>query len=86
VAALRLPRRLGLQGGHEPAEARVNCPTCRSDTIVLHKDGPDRRRRCTNERCGQRFTTMEVMKAEYQRRESILRDATALAEKLTEGA
>lgn len=62
----------------------MNCPLCRSDTVVLKKDQADRRRKCTQ--CGNRFTTTEVLKDEHERRERIIEDAKALAERLSEAA
>jgi transcriptional regulator NrdR family protein len=50
----------------------------------VRTDGAQRRRQCTA--CGQRFTTIEVLKDEHQRREAIIQEAVALAEKLTAGA
>lgn len=62
----------------------MNCPVCKAGTVVLKKDENDRRRRCT--RCGNRFTTREVLKDEHERRERLLEDAKALAERLREAA
>lgn len=58
----------------------VNCPVCSGDTRVLRTDEVERRRECV--RCGHRFPTVEILKDEHQRRETILKEAKALAEKL----
>jgi transcriptional regulator NrdR family protein len=58
----------------------VNCPICSSDTIVLHKDGADRRRKCT--KCHQRFTTTEVLKEELQRQQEAVQAVRDVAERL----
>lgn len=57
----------------------MNCPTCTADTIVLEKRGLERRRQCTNERCGQRFTTVEKLKDDEQRQARLLEEARELA-------
>ncbi len=62
----------------------MNCPICKADTYVQSTTGQERRRKCTG--CGERFTTVEVLKVEHQRREALLEDARELAEKLTAGA
>ena len=58
----------------------MNCPICRSETIVLTKDGPDRRRKCTG--CGNRFTTVEKLKEEDLRQQEAIEAVKAAAEKL----
>lgn len=59
----------------------MNCPICNGETIVLAKDGAERRRKCTGG-CGHRFSTIEKLKEEEQRQAEVIRDAKALAEKL----
>lgn len=61
----------------------MNCPVCSNDTRVVRTDGTVRRRECTV--CKHRFTTAEVLKDELERRDRIIGDAVALAEKLTAG-
>lgn len=63
----------------------MDCPICKADTVVLHKAGLDRRRRCTRSACGYRFTTTEVMKVDHQERERLLQDAVRLAERIAAG-
>jgi transcriptional regulator NrdR family protein len=58
----------------------MNCPVCSHDSRVLKTLETERRRECL--RCGHRFTTTEILKDEHQRREELLRDARALAERL----
>ena len=58
----------------------MNCKVCGGDTIVLGKDGPDRRRRCTG--CGKRFTTTEVLKEEHQRIQEAAQAVREAAEKI----
>jgi transcriptional regulator NrdR family protein len=62
----------------------MNCPICNSESRVLTKEGCARRRECT--KCGNRFTTAEVLKAELERSERIIRDAQALAERIQKAA
>lgn len=59
----------------------MNCPICKADSTVLKTVGAERRRECTG--CKHRFTTTEVLKDEHQRREALIQDAVALAEKIT---
>lgn len=58
----------------------MNCPLCKADTVVLHTDDNDRRRRCTS--CDHRFTTTEVLKAELERSNRLIEEAKALAERI----
>jgi transcriptional regulator NrdR family protein len=58
----------------------VNCPVCSHDSRVLKTTDTERRRECL--RCGHRFTTTEILKDEQDRREALIRDARALAERL----
>ena len=58
----------------------MNCPVCDADSRVLRTSDTERKRQCV--RCGHRFPTVEILKDEHQRRETILKDARALAEKL----
>lgn len=62
----------------------MNCPVCNEESRVLKTEGTERRRGCT--KCGHRFTTTEVLKDEHDRRERLLEDAKALAERLREAA
>lgn len=62
----------------------MNCPTCHGETIVLQTVAPDRRRRCT--RCGQRFTTVEVLKDDHQRLQEAVADVRQVAERLKSAA
>ena len=59
----------------------MNCPICDGDTIVLSKDGADRRRKCVNA-CGHRFTTTEVLKEDHQRLQNAVETVKAVAEQL----
>lgn len=58
----------------------MNCPICSRETIVLAKDGPDRRRRCTS--CGNRFTTVEKLKEDDRRQLEAIEAVKRAAEKL----
>jgi transcriptional regulator NrdR family protein len=58
----------------------MNCPICNGDTRVLHTADTERRRECVQ--CKHRFPTVEILRDEHRRRESLLQDARALAEKL----
>lgn len=62
----------------------MNCPVCSADSFIVRTDGQIRRRQCT--RCKHRFTTTEVLKDELERKDRLIGDAVALAEKLTAGA
>lgn len=52
--------------------------------MVLEKRGAERRRQCTE--CGHRFSTLEKLKDLERRQAEALKDAKALAEKLTRAA
>lgn len=58
----------------------MNCPICRRETIVLAKDGPNRRRQCTG--CGNRFTTVEKLKEEDRRQQEAIEAVREAAGKL----
>ena len=58
----------------------MNCTICHGDTVVLSKDGADRRRRCSQ--CGHRFTTTEVLKEDHQRQQDAVRTVVEAADKL----
>lgn len=61
----------------------MNCPVCSADSRVIKTDATVRRRECT--RCKYRFTTAEVLKDELERRERLIGDAQALAERIVAG-
>jgi transcriptional regulator NrdR family protein len=61
----------------------VNCPRCRSPSKVLYKDHGGRRRQCLNDACRNRFTTVEVLKADHERTQELLEDARDLASRLS---
>lgn len=62
----------------------MNCPVCSAESRVLRTDATERRRECT--RCGHRFTTSEILKAELERSQRIIEDAQALAERIKQAA
>lgn len=64
----------------------MNCPTCGSESIILRTDGLNRRRRCSNQACQQRFTTTEVMKDEHQRLQAAVEEVRQVAERLKTAA
>lgn len=61
----------------------MNCTVCHADTRVLRSDNGERRRECV--RCGHKMTTVEVLKDEHARRERLIGDAQALAERIVAG-
>lgn len=63
----------------------MNCPTCNGDTIVLHKHGGDRRRKCIGQ-CGLRFTTTEVLKEDHERLQAAVDEVRQVAERLKPAA
>ncbi len=62
----------------------MNCPVCRQETIVLRKDGAERRRECTA--CRHRFVTVEVPKDEQLRQQEAVQTVIEAAEKLKAAA
>lgn len=62
----------------------MNCPVCNHDSRILRTDDKQRRRECV--KCGHRFTTTEVLKAELERSQRIIDDAKALADRIREAA
>lgn len=62
----------------------MNCPVCHQPTVVLAKEGDDRRRRCTA--CQHRFTTTEVLKEERQRERKAVETVLKVAETLKAAA
>lgn len=59
----------------------MNCPLCKGETVVLSKDGVERRRKCATG-CGHRFTTIEKLKEEEKRQLEAIETVKAAAVKL----
>lgn len=64
----------------------MNCPICRHESIVLRSDGHERRRRCTNAKCNNRFTTVEVLKDDHERQKAAVQTVVEVAEKIKDAA
>lgn len=62
----------------------IRCPLCQSDTKVTDTRGIERRRECVS--CKHRFSTAEILKAELERSERIIREAQELAERIRRAA
>lgn len=64
----------------------MNCPICKGETVVLSKDGVERRRKCVGRDgrsgCGNRFTTVEKLKDDEKRQLKAIEAVRAAAEKL----
>lgn len=62
----------------------MNCPVCSHDTRILRTEDTVRRRECV--KCGHRFHTAEILKAELERSQRIIEDAKALADRIRKAA
>ena len=64
----------------------MDCPICKGETVVLSKEGVERRRKCVGRDgaggCGNRFTMIEKLKEEEKRQLEAIETVKAAAVKL----